>query len=180
VALGLRSILGAVSGVPRSVQPLLRPLDGQVIVDGERLPHDRYVAVFANTTGAVNPLIEPFVDDRTRESFHFLAYAVSAREFAIMTPLLARGHLPIAPTAFLHQTSVWRQMLLALVGKAALPSDPRYVNHPAREVDLETDEPFYTIDGEVLPSIDTRLELRLGPALHVATLRRILPIGRTA
>jgi diacylglycerol kinase family enzyme len=171
VEIGVKSVLGAVSGVPRAYRPVLRELEAQLTVEGQRLPYDRWAAVFANVTGAINPLIEPFNADRTRESFHFLAYAVSAREFAMMAPLLARGLLPIDPKSLLHPVSTWRKALLSLVGRAGLPTDPRYVNRPARQVGIETDEPHYTIDGEVLASLDRRFELRLGPTVHLATLR---------
>jgi diacylglycerol kinase family enzyme len=169
--IGVKSVLGAVSGVPREYQPVLRELEAQLTVDAEKLPHERWAAVFANVTGAINPLIEPFVAERTRESFHFLGYAVSSREFAMMAPLLARALLPIDPKSLLHPVSSWRQALLALVGKAGLPTDPRYINRPARHLVVETGEPSYTIDGEVLASLDRRFEVRLGPTLHLATLR---------
>ncbi len=170
LALGVRSVLAAVGGVPRDLRPLLGELDALLTVDGARLPHERWAAVFANVTGAINPFVEPFTGERTRESFHFLAYAVSARELAVLAPLLVRGRLPIDPKALLHPVSTWRAALLALVGRAALPSDPRFVNRSASQVVVDTAEPKYTIDGEVLDSIDGRLEIALGPALHLATL----------
>lgn len=170
VEIGVKSALGAVAGMPRAYQPVLRELDARVTVDGERVPYDRWSAIFTNVTGVINPFVEPFVGERTRESFHFLAYAVSSREFAIMTPLLARARLPIDPRALLHPVSAWRQALLSLVGKGHLPPDPRYVNHPARQLEIETTESHYTIDGEVFPALDGKFEVRLGPQLHLATL----------
>mgnify|MGYP001598065365 CR=1 FL=1 len=89
----------------------------------------------------------------------------------MMAPLLARGRLPIDPRSLLHPISTWRQALLSLVGRGGLQTDPRYVNHPARHLVIETGETHYTIDGEVLPSIDERFDVRLGPALRVATLK---------
>jgi diacylglycerol kinase family enzyme len=169
--IGVKSIAGAVSGVPRDYQGVLRELEAQITVDGKRLGPSRWAAVFANVTGAINPFVEPFTDERTRESFHFLAYGVSAREFAMMAPLLARGHVPIDPKSLLQPIAMWRKALLSLVGKPGLPPDPRYVNHPARHLVLDTDEAHITIDGEVLPSLDRRCEVRLGPTLHLATLR---------
>jgi len=170
-----KSILGALSGIPRDFQAVLKELAAQITVDGARLPHDRWAAVFANVTGAINPFIEPFTAERTRDSFHFLAYAVSSREFAMMAPLLARGLLPIDSKALLHPISAWRKALMAISGKAALPADPRYINHPARELSLETSENHFTIDGELIPSIDRRIDVRLGPAVHLATLRTRVP-----
>jgi len=168
--IGVQSVLSAVSGLPRSYQSVLREMSANVTVDGERLPYDRWAAVFGNVTGTVNPFIEPFVGERTRDTFHFLAYAVSSREFAVMTPLLARAHVPVDPRSLLHPVSTWRQALLSVVGQEHLPSDPRYVNRPARHVVIETAERFYTIDGEVFPARDKHFEVRLGPQLHLATL----------
>ncbi len=171
LTVGLKSALAVVSRIPRDYQPVLRELDARLTVDGQRLPYERWAALFANVTGVINPFVEPFAADRTPDSFHFLAYAVSSREFAMMAPLLARGRLPIDPRTLLHPISTWRQALLSLVGRGGLQTDPRYVNHPARHLVIETAEPHYTIDGEVLPSIDGRFDVRLGPALRVATLK---------
>lgn len=170
--LGVGSVLSAVSGIPRSYQPVLREMEATLTVDGERLPYQRFAALLANVTGTINPFIEPFVGDRTRDTFHFLSYAVSSREFAMLAPILARARVPIDPRSLLHPVSTWRQALLSVVGKGQLPFDPRYINRPARELLVETNEPFYTIDGEVFPSIDGRFEVRLGPQLHLATLGR--------
>jgi diacylglycerol kinase family enzyme len=170
VALGIKSAIGAVSRIPRAVQPMLREMQAQLTVDGQQLPFERYAAIFANVTGVINPFVEPFVSERTRESFHFLAYAVSSREFAMMAPLLARGRLPIDSRSLLHPISTWRQAVLSLVGRGGVPTDPRYVNRPARHLVLDTDEPHYTIDGEVFAASDRRFEIRLGPTVRLATL----------
>jgi diacylglycerol kinase family enzyme len=177
VAMGVKSILAAVSSYPREFQDVLRELEARITLDGEELPYNRFAAVFANVTGEINPLIAPFVADRTRDSFHFLAYAVSSREFAMMAPLLARAKLPIDPRSLLHPVSAWRAALLSLVGKGGLPLDPRYVNHPARQAVITTSEPHFTVDGEVFQNVDGRFEVGLGPQLHVAALsapRRVI------
>lgn len=170
IAIGAKAALAALSGVPRELRPAVRELEAQLTVDGARLPYERWAAVFANVTGTINPFVEPFTAERTRDSFHFLAYAVSSRELALLAPLLVRGRLPIDPKALLHPISTWRAALMAAVGKAALPSDPRFVNRPARQVLVETAESHYTIDGEVLDSIGGLLDIALGPVLHLATL----------
>jgi diacylglycerol kinase family enzyme len=171
LALAGRTIAGAVSGVPRDFQPILRPLRAAVSADGHRLPHDSFAAVFANVTGVINPFVEPFVHERTRDSFHFLAYAVSSREFAVMAPMLARAKLPIDPRSLLRPISTYRQALLSLVGKGEFPFDPRYVNHAAQSLSIETTgETHYTIDGEVLLARGECYEVRLGPQLHLAAL----------
>lgn len=169
--MGVKTAMGAVVNLPRTYQPMLREMHAQLTVDGKRVPYEHFSALFANVTGLINPMVQPFVADRTRETFHFLSYAVSPREFAVMAPLLARGRLPIDPRSLLHPISTWRKALLSLVGKEGLPIDPRYVNHPAKELIVESDEAYYTIDGEVLPSLNRRIEIRLGPTIHVATLQ---------
>lgn len=177
VKIGVKSVLSAVSGFPRDYQHVLREMEATLTVDGERIPYTKFAAVLGNVTGVINPFVEPFVGERTRDSFHFLSYAVSSREFAIMVPLLARALVPIDPRSLLHPVSAWRQALLSVIGERHLPADPRYINRPARHLVMETSEPFYTIDGEVFPALDSRFEVRLGPQLHLATLggrRRVI------
>jgi diacylglycerol kinase family enzyme len=170
VDVGARAALAALAGVPRDMAPVLRELEAEITVDGERLPHDRWAAVFANVTGTINPFVTPFAGERTRETFHFLGYAVSARELAMLVPLLARGFVPIDARALLHPISTWRKALLALVGRSGLAPDPRFVNRPIHELVVETDEPLFTIDGEVIASSDRRFVVRLGPSVQLATL----------
>jgi hypothetical protein len=165
-----KSVVGAFGAASRDYRPVLREMDALVHVDGERLGHAQWAALFANVTGVINPFVEPFVGERTRDSFHMLAYAISARELAIMAPLLARALLPIDPRSVLHPVSTWRQAALSLRGKGELPADPRYVNRAARKLEIESTEAHFTIDGEVFPSSDRRLEVSLGPSLHLATL----------
>ena len=172
VRLGVKATLASLSGVKNAFQPLLRELEAQITVDGARLPHDRFAAVIANVTGVINPFVEPFTTERTQQSFYFLAYAVSTREFAVMTPLLARGFLPIDARALLRPISSARRAILSLVGKEGLPVDPRYINHPAQALIVETAEPHYTIDGEIFSNDGTPIEVRLGPQLQLATLPR--------
>jgi diacylglycerol kinase family enzyme len=182
LAVAAPALLSAITGVPRSWGPTVHEMEGQVVADGQRLPYNRYTAVFANVTGTINPGVKPFVGERTRDTFHFAAYAVSSREFAVMAPLLLRAQIPIDPRSLLRPVPLWRQALLSLAGRGELPVDERYVNHPARHVVVETPEEFYTIDGEVLPAEGSRFELSLGPPLQLATLpgpllSRLLPSG---
>lgn len=172
VRLGVQATLASLSGVNHTYQPLLRELDAQLTVDGARVPHERFAAVIANVTGVINPFVEPFTTERTQQSFYFLAYAVSTREFAMMTPLLVRGFLPIDARALLRPISSARRALLSLVGGEGLPVDPRYINHPAQALVVETAEPYYTIDGELFPNTGAPIEVRLGPQLQLATLPR--------
>jgi diacylglycerol kinase family enzyme len=178
VGTGLWSIAASLSGRPRALQPVLREMDATIEVDGQALQFARFAAVFANTTGAINPFVEPFVGERTRDTFHFLAYACSTREFALMAPLLARALLPIDPKSVLRPVSTWRQAVLTLAGKGLLPLDPRYVNRPAHELVVRTDESLYTIDGELLPVGGQPLGVRLGPTLRLVVLRAKRPPRR--
>jgi diacylglycerol kinase family enzyme len=170
LALAARTVASALSSYPRADRSMLEEMTARVTVDGELVPHDRFAALFANVTGVINPMIAPFVGERTRDSFHFLAYATSSREFAMMAPLLARARLPIDPRALLHPVSAWRKALLSVVGRDGLATDPRYLNRPARAAVIETDETHYLIDGEVLRSQGGPFGVRLGPALQLATL----------
>ncbi|MBI2565917.1 MAG: hypothetical protein HYV63_02640 [Candidatus Schekmanbacteria bacterium] len=80
--------------------------------------------------------------------------------------------------------STWRKVLLSLVGQGDLPFDPRYVNRSASHLAIETSEPCCTIDGEVFPTVERRIEVRLGPQLQIATLaarrRRLKPAPQDA
>ena len=172
VALGLKSVATALIYPVGSYRAMLEEMNGTVTVDGERLPYDRYATLLANVTGAVNPFVEPFVGERTRDSFHFLAYAVSSREFAGLAPMLARAKLPIdpaaVPAAILRPFDGARRLWRSVAGKEHLPADPRYVNRPAQRLILESDERNVTIDGELVPLVDGRAEVALGPTVRLA------------
>ena len=169
LTLGLRAIAAAVSPIQTSMSELFEDMTASVIADGAELPFNHFTAVFANTTGAINRSIEPFTDPRTRDTFHFLAYAVSSREFALFTPLLARGKLPFDRSELIHPVAAWRHLSALATGKGTLPRDPRYVNHPAQILHVDAAaESIYTIDGEVLQKSDAPLEVKLGPSLQLA------------
>lgn len=171
LGIGLKSVAAAISTLPRRFHhEVLREAHARVIADGEEVPYQRFAALFANVTGAVNPFIEPFPNERTRDSFHFLSYAVSSREFAMLAPLLARAYLPIDPKSLLRPMSTWRQVTMSLRGKGDLPIDPRYVNRPARHLSIETDERYYTMDGELFEVQPGPIEVQLGPALRLAMI----------
>ena len=165
--LGLKTVAQAIGGAHGPNQSMLEELNATITVDGRELPYDRFSAVFANTTGIINPFVQPFVAERSPESFHFLAYAVSSREFALMAPLLARARLPIDPRSLLNPVSMWRQAMLSVFGRGQLTSDPRYVNQAAATLVLETNEPTYTIDGEVLASTGRSFAVGAGPSLNL-------------
>ena len=80
-----------------------------------------------------------------------LAYAVSVREFAFNVPKLMHGQLPLDHGSPLPSWLLQPRNLVRLLrGQMRdLPADPRYVNHPASRLRIETPESVYTLDGEV-------------------------------
>jgi hypothetical protein len=61
---------------------------------------------------------------------------------------------------------------------AELPTDPRYVNHPAQRLRVKTDESVYTLDGEILPHSpegDGLIDVSLGPILQLAVTNGVNP-----
>jgi len=143
----------------------------------------KVVGVGGGGCNAVNRMVEPFVHQRSRDHFNFLAYSVSAREFAFNVPNLMRAQLPLDHGSLPSWLLQPRNLFSLLRGQRKdLPADPRYVNHPARVVRIETEEPVYTLDGEVLPLGTGEppknspvgqpprhvLEVRLGPSLQLA------------
>lgn len=189
LGIGAQAITAALSPVDLGMKDLMAQMSATVTVDGETLPYERFIAVFANTTGAVNRMVEPFVHQRSRDHFNFLAYSVSAREFAFNVPNLMRAQLPLDHGSLPSWLLQPRNLLSLLRGQRKdLPADPRYVNHPAQSLRIETDEPFYTLDGEVLPlaahneacrpataSPRHVLHVRLGPSLQLALVGGAAP-----
>lgn len=173
----LKMAMGAVSalwtGFPHSFRPMLNEMSARVAVDGAELPYERYSTIFCNVTGRLNPGVEPFVKQRTRDTFHYAAYATRTRETSLMLPLLIRGIRPIDPKSLLKPVSAWRQAYMSLRGEGSLPADPRYVNDLARAVDIETDEPLYTVDGELFESSDPAIRVEVGPYLRLAVSSRV-------
>jgi diacylglycerol kinase family enzyme len=177
VKMAVSSVAAAVVGRDLPGAPL-HEAQATIVADGETLPYGRFSAVFANTTGMINPHVKPFVGDRSRDSFHFLAYAGSSRHFALLAPMLARGHLPVDPKLLRGSVSGWRTALVSYAAAGELPTDPRYINKPAQTITLKTDEGHYTIDGELLPIEPGReLTVKLGPVVRLAVVegRRLGP-----
>lgn len=158
--LGVQSV-AAVWLKRRLAGDVLEEMEAEVILDGERLPYERYSALFTNVTGQINPGIEPFKEERTRDSFYTAAYAVSPRELALTLPLIARGLLPIDLARLLR-------LRRGDDDAPALPTDPRYVNRPASRLEIHTDEPLYTVDGEILQRDAGPIVITIGPTLKLA------------
>ncbi|MBL9044516.1 MAG: hypothetical protein JNM83_23090 [Myxococcales bacterium] len=167
LGLGFSAIAAAISPMRTSFAPLLDEQQARVIADGRVVSHSSFAAVFANTTGAVQRLVEPFPGELPRDHFHFLAYAVSARELAAMVPLLINGKLPLDFGLLRQPLTLLKTLAGTLTGRAELPRDPRYVNHPAQHLRIDTSESVFTLDGEVLPA-ESPLQVELGPTLQLA------------
>lgn len=177
VGVGLRAIAAAISPLRGSMGGLLDDMEATVYADDQQVPFRQFSAVFANTTGTIQRLVEPFSHPRTRDTFHFLAYAIGAREMALHVPGLIRGKLPIDKRALLEPQTVLRLLRGSKKKPAELPTDPRYVNHPAQRLRVKTDEPVYTLDGEILPHSpegDGMIEVSLGPALQLAVTNGVV------
>lgn len=144
-----------------AAKDMLKEMSATITLDDEVLPFDSFSAIFTNVTGQINPGVEPFTKERTRESFHTACYAVSSRELALALPFIARGLLPVDVASMLRK---WGS------GKIAEPldTDPRYVNRPATRLLIETDEPIYTVDGEILQKPEGPIEVTIGPTLKLA------------
>ncbi len=154
---------------PAYYERLLQELRCDITMDGERLPYDRYSAVFCNIHGRLNPGVTPFVKPRTRDTFYCGAYAVNRREFILMMPFTIRGRLPMDPKSLLKPVSTWKQIALSYLGKGSFPVDPRYVNETARSFVVDApDEEVYTIDGEIIQSTGEPITVTLGPELKLA------------
>lgn len=177
VGLAAQAIAAALSPISLGWSGMLDQLEARVVVDGKPIEASQFAAVFANTTGHIQRLVTPFNHTRSRDTFHFLAYAVSARQIAMFVPTLARGQLPIAAPTLLRPNNAWK----VLRGDGSdLPRDPRYTNHPAEQLRIETTETLFTLDGEILPcgSSDNAqqhggwatLDVSLGPTLQVAVI----------
>jgi len=160
VQIGVKSALAAVFNMGSMVDQL-EPMEGRVTLDGEVLEYEKFTAIFTNVTGQINPGIEPFTSERTRDSFYAAAYSISAREFATALPFIARGLLPIDLGEMLKK---WGR------GKISEPlsTDPRYINRPSHTMVIETDEPIYTVDGEILDKGPGPIEVTIGPTLKLA------------
>ena len=116
--------------------------------------------MFANVTGQINPGVEPFVDQRSRDNFYCAAAAVSVREMTLALPFLVRGWLPLDIAAL---TEPGR--LLERLRNPALFTDPRYVNRTGSRLEIRSEEPLYTVDGEILEAQGGELSVAVRPHL---------------
>ncbi len=163
-----KAVIGSWSNAFSDIQELLQQMEADIAIDGTPLPYHRYVAVFCNITGHVVRLVHPFLTERQRETFHALAYSVTAREAGTLLPFIIRGFIPMDPKSLIKPVSSWTQVGLSYFSKGSLPTDPRYVNRTAREMELRTSEKVFTIDGEIFQSSGEPLRVRMGPTLRLA------------
>jgi hypothetical protein len=170
LAMVFKALLGVWSRYPADFQHVLQEMDAEVKINGERLPYGRFVSVFCNITGHLNIGVEPFLTERSRDTFYCLAYAIDRRELAALLPFIIRGKLPIDPKSLLTKVSVWKQMALSLVGRGTFPTDPRYVNRSTvRSFEVTAPgEKIYTVDGEIFEAGGDPISVTLGPTLRLA------------
>jgi hypothetical protein len=166
--MAVRTVAAIFGKNPIGPSASLKPMAAEILVDGKPLPYGSYVMTACGTTGAVQIGVQPFVGERTRESFFMLAYAADPREVAVLLPFLARGMLPIDPKSLLQPVSSFTAIGLSYFGKGSLPLDPRYINRPVGRYELRTSERFYTIDGEVFESTGEPIVISLGPTIRLA------------
>lgn len=168
-----RGISAALTGFPRGHAELLDPVEARVEVDGDVLPYREFVALFANVTGQINPGVVPFVDPPTRGTFHYAAYSVSAREFAVNAPVLMRGWLPLDPKSLVRPDRVLRRFADANGVRASVLADPRYVNRNASRMTIESDERLFTVDGEIMESRGDTFDITMGLQVRLAVSSRL-------
>ncbi len=168
-----RGIAAALTGFPSAYGELMQQMHANVVVDDEEVPYERFTALFANVTGQINPGVAPFVDQRTRDTFHYAAYAVTAREFTMNMPALMRGWLPVDKKSLVRPDRIVRRLADANPIKNSVPSDPRYINRNAGHMVIETDERLFTVDGEILKAEeDANFDLSLGLQVRLAVSSR--------
>jgi diacylglycerol kinase family enzyme len=163
IGTAVRAVSAVWTPWPRTYRDLLALMKAEVHIDGDRVPHEAFSAVFANVTGQINPGVEPFVDERTRDRFFCAALAVSAREFTVALPMIARGWMPPDKDAFFQP-----HRLLERFKNPALFSDPRYVNKTGKHLDLKTSDTLYTVDGEIMEVHDGAVSVNVGPMVRLA------------
>jgi hypothetical protein len=169
-ALGVaaKSISAAWTHFPPSYQPVIEEMEAEVILDdGPPLSYGSFTAVFANVTGQLNPGVKPFVESPSREAFYCAAYAVTPRELALASPFLIRGWLPIDLIETVKPGSLLERVGEALKRKNPFPTDPRYVNQRAQQLEIRTADPVYTVDGEIITSTGEPVSVTLGPRLKL-------------
>lgn len=150
------------------LSPLLEEMQARVQMDGRELPYERYLSIFANVSGRLNPGVRPFIKSRTRDTFHVAAYAVTCREASLFLPFILRGWLPIDPKSLLAPVSTWKQVGLSLLGRGSFPLDPRYVNDTSSQLDIRSPEAIYTVDGEIMSSTGEPIRVEIGPTVTLA------------
>jgi len=166
ISLAAKAVSAAWIKRPSAIEELLRNMEAEVELDGERLPSDRFAAVFANVTGQINPGVEPFVGQRERDRFFCAAYSAGARELSLVLPLLLRGWLSVDPV----DVSSWLKAIWP--GESGQDTsddnDSRYLNKTASSLIIRSHEPIYTLDGEILEARNHEISVHLGPMLKLA------------
>ena len=168
LSIAAKAMTSVWTGKPENFQHVLAEMDGQVWLDEELQPYNSWAGCFCNITGKVHIGAEPFPGPRGRETFYTMNYAISRRELALLFPMLIRGHRPIDAKALLEPVSTWKRLAMAYLGKDSFPVDPRYINTTAQRFEVRSNEPIYTVDGEVIQSTGEPITVELGPTIRVA------------
>ncbi|MBI5478956.1 MAG: hypothetical protein HY906_08880 [Deltaproteobacteria bacterium] len=165
-----RTIVNAFNKNAHLIESSLDQMRGEILLDGVPLPYNDFVLTACSITGSLQIGMQPFVGERGGDTFYSLAYAVSAREIAVLLPFLARAMLPIDPKSLLQPVSQVTHIGLSYFGQGSLPLplDPRYINHPVKEYELRSAEKVYTIDGEIFESTGEPIKITTGPTLRLA------------
>ena len=159
-----RAVAATWTSWPADYQELLEPMRATLDLDAERMPHDSWVALFANTTGQINPGVEPFAAERTRDTFYCAAYAISTREMSLVLPFLIRGWLPLDTGALFEPGRLFERLR-----DPKLFTDPRYINKTGSDLVIRSAESMYTVDGEILTTDSEEIAVGIGPTLKLAT-----------
>ena len=166
--MAIRAALASLSRFPADMRRLLEPMEADISFDGKKVPYSRFSAVFCNSTGQLHIGVAPFIKTRSRDTFYCAAYAVGARETALLLPFIARGWLPLDPKSLLKPISTWKQIAMSYLGRSMLPTDPRYVNDVASRFEVHCAEELYTVDGEIFASNRAATQIRIGPMVRLA------------
>lgn len=163
IGTAVRAIAATWTPWPGEYQQLLEPMQATLELDGEVLPYDNWAALFANVTGQINPGVEPFAAERTRDTFYAAACAVSVREMSLALPFLIRGWLPLDLGALFEPGRFFERLR-----DPKLLADPRYVNKVGSRLVIRSDESMYTVDGEILTTDAREIAVDIGPHLQLA------------
>lgn len=121
---------------------LLRPLDGEIYFDGEKMPLHHMLVVLAGTVEEVGFRLRPlYLASEKRGHFHVIATDLDPKDVLVRLGIISTGN-----------------------GK--LIRNPRYCDRLVREIVIRSPGPFeYTMDGDIYIA-DGELEVKTGPDIQ--------------